>query len=528
MSSYSPMGQQMAGFSIGSQPCLSSLPLINNAINEAEVNIQAPRAIIINSALTAISIALQGLVDVKKPSGQVTPSSLMLIAIANSGERKSTAENVFLNSLRGFQSEQSTIYDEMMMEWKVKYDAWAVRRKGICKEIERKSAKGISTQSEEEALLSLERELPVKPKEFKILYEDSTSEALFYGMHKNLPNAGLISSEGAGVLEGRAFNDLSKQNAIWSGDSITIDRKTTDSFKLADARLTVSLMVQESAFFDYMKHRGEQSRGSGLWARFLICHPNSKQGTRFISGATQSWGSQEAFSARLRFLLEENLRLFRAGEKKRKVVGFTAEAAKLWIEISNQIELEICAGGRFHCLGDHASKLADVIARLAVLFHCFEGFDGDVSLVTLQTAVSVAACYSDEFIRLFSQDHQDMVDEEEMTNWLGRLRMQGERFIKKNHIRQYAPNRFRNKIALDDIIFRLTNKGAIRVYRLPGDKSTYVDLCPWMPPPSLDQMRFQGTNFFGGGNNQMPVRQAQNFRQPLPSYVFPQVYDYGV
>lgn len=528
MYSYNPMGQRMACFSIGSQPCLSSLPLINNAINEAEVNIQAPRAIIVNAALTSISIALQGLVDVQKPSGQVTPSSLMLLAIANSGERKSTAENVFLKSLREFQSEQNATHNEMMIEWKVKYEAWAVRRKGICREIEKKSAKGVTTQAEENALLSLERELPVRPKEFKILYEDSTSEALFYGMHKNLPTAGLISSEGAGVLEGRAFNDLSKQNAIWSGDSITIDRKTTDSFKLADARLTVSLMVQESAFFDYMKHRGEQSRGSGLWARFLICHPDSKQGTRFISGATQSWESQEAFSARLKFLLEENLRLFRSGEKKRKVIGFTAEATKLWIEISNKIELEICAGGRFHGLGDHASKLADVIARLAVLFHCFEGFDGDVSLVTLQTAVSVAACYSDEFIRLFSQDYQDLADEEEMINWLARLRMQGERFIKKNHIRQYAPNRFRSKIALDDIVFRLTNKGVIRVYKFPGDKSIYVDLCPWMPLPQLDQTQIRGTNFLGGGSNQPPGNQAQNFRQAFQAHTFLQGYDYGI
>lgn len=65
---------------------LASLPLLSAAINEAELNIQAPRGLVINSALTAISIALQGLIDASKPNAQSVPVSLMLLAIANSGE----------------------------------------------------------------------------------------------------------------------------------------------------------------------------------------------------------------------------------------------------------------------------------------------------------------------------------------------------------------------------------------------------------------------------------------------------------
>lgn len=64
------------------------------AVNEAE-NVQAPRALIFSGALTAISLVCQGLIDVRKPTGQCVPTSLMLLTIAGSGERKSTAENVF-------------------------------------------------------------------------------------------------------------------------------------------------------------------------------------------------------------------------------------------------------------------------------------------------------------------------------------------------------------------------------------------------------------------------------------------------
>lgn len=61
------------------------LPLLRGAVDEAQNNIMAPRPLIFTSALTAIALVSQGLVDVCKPNGQVVPTSLMLLAIANSG-----------------------------------------------------------------------------------------------------------------------------------------------------------------------------------------------------------------------------------------------------------------------------------------------------------------------------------------------------------------------------------------------------------------------------------------------------------
>ncbi|WP_083293880.1 DUF3987 domain-containing protein [Pseudomonas lundensis] len=81
-------------------PRCAPLPLIGAAIDEAENNIQAPLPLILFSALTAISVSMQGLFDVRKPNGQCVPVSLMLLSIANSGERKSTAENIFLAPVR--------------------------------------------------------------------------------------------------------------------------------------------------------------------------------------------------------------------------------------------------------------------------------------------------------------------------------------------------------------------------------------------------------------------------------------------
>lgn len=470
---------ELTKYSDGLLESISNLPLLSSAVNEVGRNIQAPRGIILNAALTAISVVLQGLFDVRKPNNQRGPSSLMLLAIANSGERKSTAENIFLRPIRSFQTRQSERFSERKIIWKAQHDAWLVRRKGILKEIEKKAAKGLPTKEEEVALLALEHECPVRPKEFKILYEDSTSEALFHGMHKNLPVAGLISSEGGGVLEGRAFNDLSKQNAIWSGDSITVDRKTAESFELVDARLTVSIMVQESAFSEYMKYRGEKSRGSGQLARFLICHPKSTQGSRFIDGDVQSWAQMDRFSERLDYFLERNLTNFVDGKRERGMVAFDFEASRYWINIANDIESRICEGGFLNGLGDHGSKLADVICRLAVLFHCFEGFEGDVSINTLRAAEDIAKWYSNEFIRLFSPVSKECIDAVELNSWLERLRRQGRRVIKKNYIRQCGPDKLRKKDTLDAAILYLVSQGLIQFVSYFGDKTVYLDMCPW-------------------------------------------------
>lgn len=458
-------------------PLYMPLPLLQAAVNEAQNNIKAPQPLIFTGALTAIAVVLQGLIDVCKPTGQVVPTSLMLLAIANSGERKSTAENVFLGPVREFQQQQSLIYQSQERQWQVQHAIWEVRRKAILKGVTKKAGQGQPTQDEEQQLLAHQENQPGKPKEFKLLYEDSTSEALFLGLNQNLPTAGLTSSEGGGVLGGRAFNDLSKMNAIWSGDSITVDRKTVKSFELIGARLTVSIMAQESAVSDYMAHRGEKSRGSGLWARFLVCHPLSTQGFRPTLNGTQSWEHRDQFAERLTELLQQNTALLQGAEQKKQVIKFTSEASARWLGIANTIEVEIQPGGRFEHAGDHASKLADNIARVAALFHYFEKLDGDIALSTLNIAIDFCFFCSDDFLKLFVPPLQECLDAVELDNWLDSFRNLNERYIPKNYIRQRCPNKLREKNRLNSALEVLCNNGRASLSNV--GRTVFVDLMPW-------------------------------------------------
>ena len=118
----------------GAFPRSMALPIIGGAVDEAERNIMAPLALIYSVALTAMANAVQGSIDVCKPNGQIGPVSLMVLTVANSGERKSTAENVFMRGVRRFQDEMDVTYQSELSDWRAKQSIWDARRKAILKE----------------------------------------------------------------------------------------------------------------------------------------------------------------------------------------------------------------------------------------------------------------------------------------------------------------------------------------------------------------------------------------------------------
>lgn len=459
-------------------PMTVGLPLINSVVDELEREVKAPRALIFSAVLATISLVLQGKIDVRKPKGGVSPCSLMLLCIADSGERKTTVDKIVLGTIKALQGKMDCEYKTTHSKWQASLKLWEINQKSIQRNIERLAKCGEPIAEQEEKYLQGFEQKPKRPRKFKILYEDVTSEALLYGLYQDVPTAGIITSEGGGVLNGPALNDLSKQNSLWSGDAVHVDRITRESFTIEDARLTVSMMVQGSAFKKYMITNGEQSRGSGLLARFLVCRPASTQGQRLIGAGKASSEHAERFGSRVASLLDENISNLKQDAWGRQVVEFSDEAKNRWIDVFNFIEEGMAAGGYWADTKDHASKLADNIARLAALFHCFEkDNDGEaISPLMLDLAVSVGFWYSGEFVKIFDKDGQLEVDADQLVKWLERKSLEGDTLIKKNYVRQHGPNRLRNKSYLDDVLDYLQRKGLVSVERF--DRVCYINTRP--------------------------------------------------
>ena len=80
---------------------LDALPLtVRAAVTEVQGFTLAPIALVASSALGALSLSIQGLVDVKRVEGLYGPVSLFVLTVADSGERKSTCDQFFTAEIR--------------------------------------------------------------------------------------------------------------------------------------------------------------------------------------------------------------------------------------------------------------------------------------------------------------------------------------------------------------------------------------------------------------------------------------------
>ncbi|WP_423969878.1 DUF3987 domain-containing protein [Citrobacter werkmanii] len=77
-----------------------------------------------------------------------------------------------------------------------------------------------------------------------------------------------------------SLGELDKLNTLWDGSSVIVDRISREGFVLQNARLTLSLMAQPSVISRFMAKRGEEARGTGFLARFLIAKPRLMAGQR--------------------------------------------------------------------------------------------------------------------------------------------------------------------------------------------------------------------------------------------------------
>lgn len=464
-------------------------PLFQESVHEVHHTVKASSPLVFTTALSAAALAIQGLYDVEKPNGQQVPASLMCMVIAGSGERKSTVENIYFNPFKAFQREQLDLNNQKRKEWALRQLAWGRAQNILLKSIEKSVSTGEGGEEATQRLLDHGHLQPVEPRPFHMLLDDTTTEKLLLRLHLGLPSAGLISSEAIKILKGPVLRDMAKPNALWSGDAIAVDRVTAESFRLEGARLGILLMVQDEGFDQYMKQQGELSRGTGLWARFLVCRPYSMIGTRFLGHVQAVLEKQKKFDARVEELLQQNLVLLEQPRYTKSVIRFSSSACARWIEIFNAIEQATQIGGYYHLAGDHASKLADNIARVAAIFHVFEGREGEISLEILESAIKVCMWFSGEFMRIFVPPPplpQVQQDANELNQWLWEFRRSGLRYIKKTTLRQRCPSNLRKNGRFSDALMQLVQCGNVAMCSC--QQTMFVDLHPHLLP---DQFAWQ-------------------------------------
>lgn len=468
---------------------IESLPKgLVDAVIDVQSTTQAPIAMVATSALTTLSLACQAHINVARDQYLIGPVSLFALVLAESGERKSTVDAFFTQAIKQYESVQTESLRLDVETYLADTQAWTAEKAGLLEKIKSETKSNNITDDLKEKLRYLEHTKPDAPKIPELMFGDATPEALTFTLANKWPSGGVISSE-AGVVFGShgmgtdsVMRNLAILNMLWSGESHKVNRRTSESFTIRNARLTVSLQVQYPVLAGFMAKQGDLARGSGFLARFLVAWPESTQGTRQYKEPNKVLSGLERYNSRITQLLTKQIQFDESGNGIQPVIlEFSKEAKYAWIELHDLIEGQLRPLGELADVKDVASKTADNAARIAALFHIFENdSSATVSADHIIGAGKIALWHLNESSRLLTELGQDpaLSHAARLDDWLiERCYQQNTGFISTRVILQYCPVKQLRKLSqLTPVLNELIE--ADRIHQVTDQKKKLIFVNP--------------------------------------------------
>lgn len=437
---------------------------IRSAVEEVHGFVKAPISLVASSALATLSLAIQGHVDVQRAEKLQGPSGLFFLTIADSGERKSTSDGYFTSILRAHQDQQNILMKPELEKYKASIDSWVAEREGLLMAIKNAKKAGDDTSALQQTLWDHQSMEPQSPRVPNILLGDETPESLAWKLAKQWPTSGIVSNE-AGLIFGShsmgkdsVMRNLALLNILWDGGVHSVGRKTSESFTVQGARLTMALQVQEGTLRSFFEKSGSLARDTGFLARFLIAWPESTQGKRFFTEAPINWPNLDKLHKRITQILAIPVRIDTEGGLIPHLMSFTPSAKAAWIEFHDHIESELVSSGDLYDIRDIASKSADNAARMAALFQVFKhGLHSSIELPCFEAASSIVAWHLNESRRFYGELAlpKELADAVRLDKWLiEHCRQKDITSLNKNHVRQYGPLRdgMRLNVAITELV----------------------------------------------------------------------------
>ena len=471
-----PEPQPLAAKVIPEPYPIDALPkTIRAAVEEVAGFVKAPLPMVASSALAALSLATQAHLDAKRAERLQGPVGLFLLTIADSGERKSTCDGFFTSAIRQYQEEQAEAMKPALERHKADLDAWVAERDGVLSAIKDAGKKGKPTDKLRVDLAEIQRDKPEAPRVPRLLLGDETPENLAWGLAKHWPSAGVVSAE-AGIVFGAhgmsgdsVMRNLGLLNVLWDGGSHSVGRRTSESFTVKGARLTVALQIQEMTLRSFFDKSGGLARGTGFLARFLVAWPESTQGYRPFTEAPENWPHLATFHKRIAAILANPVPIDEEGALSPALMMLAPDAKSAWVAFHDAIESELASGGELYDVRDVASKSADNAARLAALFQIFEhGMGGAVGLECFESASRIAAWHLNESRRFFGELAlpAELADAARLDNWLVEYcRRERTHFVPIAKLQQFGPGGLRSKATIETALRELEEAGRARPER---------------------------------------------------------------
>lgn len=375
---------------------------LRDVVEAVHGQMQAPIAIPAQSALAVASLAVQGIADVDTLAGS-RPTSLYLLTVAQSGERKTTCDGMLLKGLRAFERTQANAQRDDMEAWRVANAIWAETNKKLLQQVTNKDQ---IKRTEAQADLEAQGPAPEQPRSTDRTVKEPTYEGLIRKFVEGQPSLALFSDEGGQFFGGNAMGKENRQktlsafNDLWQGSDIQRTRSGDGSFTLSGRRFGTHLMAQPSIVRGFMAD--PLAVDTGFLPRFLMTEPVSTIGTRLQANTKTNPEALGAFEKRLTTILETPMTVEeKSGALELRVLPLSADARAILVVFSDETEVGMLSGGIYADVKGYASKAAEQAARIAGVLTLWADLNAqEVSGKTMSDAVDLATFYQDEALRL--------------------------------------------------------------------------------------------------------------------------------
>lgn len=391
--------------------------LLGGAVVAIATAVQVPVALAAQSILTAAAMASQPHANVLR-SGQRIPLSLFGLTVAESGDRKSSADRLALHAHREHQQILKRRQKVAEKEFRNLRNAYQKAHAIVLDRTKHEKPEIVAAE------LSKLNE-PTEPRQPIILVEEPTIEGLQKSLLRGHSSQGFFSDEGGLFFGGHAtkpenilksFAGLSK---LWDGAPITRTRAADgESATRSGCRLSAHLMIQPIVAQDILNN--PILLGQGLLARFLIAWPSSLAGTRLYRDIDATSDHRlVAFWKRMSTLLATPPKHDEHDEISAPDLKLEASAQSSWIRYHDEIEITLGRGGEMQEIKSTAAKSAENALRIAGVIAVTEG----LSIITqeiMDRAAILSRWYLYEALRLAYPARIEMrlLNAQRLLDWL--------------------------------------------------------------------------------------------------------------
>lgn len=347
---------------------------LSAVVHAIQQRVQSPIELCAQSTLAVVAMASQAIIDVRLPHGEIRGTSLSLISIASSGERKSATDRI---CMRPVETRQRDLRRQFLEEASAPCQTVAEPDEPWFREVGNIVVADFANGSKRK---KKPRKAP-KPQNLRIptiVVANATQAGLLRTLEGGQSALGLMSDEGgifiggSGMSPSNALKTATIMSKMWDGAPFDIASGNKDPVWFVGRRLTSHLMMQPEVAETWLNDRIIQ--GQGLFSRMLIAAPQSLAGTRLFQPISNDNEATIArFQAKMLTLLEMPARFAPGSESELepRVVSMTDEAEALWVEFYNRCELQMGPEGRLFPIAAFANKAGEHAARLAAVIAFF-------------------------------------------------------------------------------------------------------------------------------------------------------------